>query len=341
MRRLRVLAVVDGRQVPPEDAAGVDPVTADWRTEYDVVGALRRLGHDVHVLGVGSDLRAIGRTVDEYRPHIVFNLLEDVHDVPIYDQNLVSYLELLRVPYTGCNPRGLMLARDKAIAKALLAHHGVPVPEFVVFPRGRAVGRPRGVPYPAIVKSLTKEGSEGLAQSSIVDSDARLAARVRFVHERLATDAIAERYVDGRELYVGILGNHRLQVLPIWELRFTNLPADARPIATARAKWNAAYQRRRGIASEAAGELPEPLAERIRDLCRRAYRVLRLSGCARIDLRLDRDGRVWVLEANPNPQLADGEDLARSAERAGVPYPALITRLLELGLRWSSRLNGA
>jgi D-alanine-D-alanine ligase len=295
----------------------------------------------VHVLGVGSDLGVIRRTIDEQKPHIVFNLLEDFHDVPIYDQNLVSYLELLRVPYTGCNPRGLMLARDKAISKTLLYYHRVPVPEFAVFRLDRAVRRPKRLPFPLIVKSLTKEGSAGIALPSIVDNDEKLAERVRFVHQRLGTDAIAERYVEGRELYVGVLGNHRLQVFPVWELFFTKMPDDVPRIATARVKWNPDYQKKHGIKTDAAKDLPEALVQRIQHLCKRIYRVLQLNGYARIDLRLDGEGRIYVLEANPNPQLANGEDFAESAGRAGVTYGALLARILGLGLRWSPERTGS
>ncbi len=215
---------MDERRIPPDDPTDEELTTADWKTEYDVTATLERLGHDVHVLGVGGDLNVIRRTLDEVKPDVVFNLLEDFHDVPIYDQNVVSYLEILRVPYTGCNPRGLMLARDKALSKALLASHRIPVPDYAVFRIGRKVRRPRRLTFPLIVKSLTKEGSEGIARHSVVDSDERLAERVRFVHERLGTHAIAERYIDGRELYVGVIGNERLQVFPVWELLFERLP---------------------------------------------------------------------------------------------------------------------
>jgi D-alanine-D-alanine ligase len=331
--KLRVLGLMDERLVPPQDARDVDLTTVEWKTEYDVARTLRSLGHEVQALGVRSDLGVIREAIDGYKPHVVFNLLEDFHDIPIYDQNLVSYLELLRVPYTGCNPRGLILARDKAISKTLLVYHRVPVPEFTVCQIGRNMQRPKRLKFPLIVKSLTKEGSAGIAQSSVVETDEKLAERVRFVHQRLRTDAIVERYIDGRELYVGILGNHRLQVLPIWELFFEKLPDDAARIATDRVKWNAAYQQRHGIKSDAAKDLPEPLVRHIQHLCKRVYRILQLSGCARIDLRLDSDGRVHVLEANPNPQLAHGEDFAASAERAGVSYGALIQRLLSLGLQ--------
>jgi D-alanine-D-alanine ligase len=333
VKKLRILALIEEGLVPPESVRGVDLAEVPWKTEWDVVSALRRLGHQVFSLGVESELAPIRHAIDEHKPDVVFNLLEDFHDVPIYDQNVASYLELLRVPYTGCNPRGLMLARDKALAKSILTYHRVPVPEFAVFRMGRAVRRSKRLRFPLIVKSLVKEGSAGIALPSVVDSDEKLAERVRHVHRRLGTDAIAERYIDGRELYVAILGNHRLQVLPVWELFFRNFPEDAPRIATARAKWDPAYQKKRGITTGPATDLPEALTQRIQTLCKRVYRALQLTGCARIDLRLDAEGRVYVLEANPNPQLQRDEDFADAAAHAGIAYEALIQRIVNLGLR--------
>jgi len=141
-RSLRVLALMDERLVPPDDVAGFDVGDVPWKTEFDVVSTVREIGHEVHSLGVSTDLLPIRKAVDEIHPHVVFNLLEDFHDIPTYDQNVVSYLELLRVPYTGCNPRGLTLARDKAIAKKLITYQRIRVPEFSVVRLGRKPRRP-------------------------------------------------------------------------------------------------------------------------------------------------------------------------------------------------------
>ena len=323
--------------VPPEDAEqrpAEERAAAPWRTEHDVVSTLTRLGHPVTPLGVRSDLGVIGAALQEVRPQIAFNLLEEFDGRAIWDHNVVSYLEMMRTPYTGCNPRGLMLSRDKALSKQILAYHRVPVPDFAVYPIGRPARRaPRRLRYPLFVKSLVEEASLGIAQASIVEDDARLAERVAFIHDRIGTDALVEQYIEGRELYVGVLGNRRLMVLPVWELLFTRMPDDVPRIATRKVKWDPAYQKKRGIVSRAAADLPPGAAEGIARLARRIYRILGLTGCARIDLRLDAAGRLWVLEANPNPQLARGEDFADSAAAAGLPYEELLQRLLTLGLR--------
>jgi len=336
-RTLRVLALMHDTLVPPEDVSGADLRNVPWKTEFDVVSTMQELGHEVHSLGVSTDLLPIRNAIDSLRPHVVFNLLEDFHDVPIYDQNVVSYLELLRVPYTGCNPRGLTLARDKAISKKLLAYHRIRVPEFTVVRLGRRPRRTSRLPFPLIVKSLVAEGSAGITQASIVYDDEKLAERVAWVHEHLATDAIVERYIEGRELYVGVLGNHRLQVLPVWELHFTKLSDDAPRIATEKVKWDAAYQKKVGIRTGLARGFDDTAIAGIQRLCKRIYRVLQMSGYARIDLRLTQDGTPYVLEANPNPQLAYGEDFAESADRAGIGYDELIQRILLLGIQARGR----
>ena len=308
--------------------------SAPWCTEYDVVSCLEGLGHEVFALGVGSELNPIRRAVRELRPHLSFNLLEGFDDVPQWDQNVVAYLELQKMKYTGCNARGLLLGRDKALAKKLLSYHRIRVAEFAVAPRGKAFRRPRKLAFPLIVKSLTFDSSIGISQASVVETEEKLAERVRFIHESIGTDALVESYIDGRELYVGILGNRRLSAFPIWELSFENLPEASRKIATERLKWSLSYQVKHGIASGPAVDLPEGLGPRIQNLCKRVYRVLCLSGYARIDLRLTPDGRVYVIEANPNPQIANSEEFASAAEASGLEYGQLLQRILNLGLAW-------
>src|SRR5438874_1579073 len=332
---MRVLALVHRHLIPPDTIEeGTDITSAPWRTEYDVITTLRQIGHEVRVLGVHDDLGEIRRLATEWKPHIAFNLLEGFDDVTIFDQNVVSHRELLKLSYTGCNPRGLLLARDKSLSKKLLAYHRIRVPEFEVFRAGRPIRRPKRLQFPLMVKSLTQEASIGISQASVVDSDEKLKERVAFIHESIGTAAIVEQYIEGRELYVGILGNQTLQAMPVWELFFKNMPEGARRIATDRVKWSVKYQNKYGIDSGPALELSDAKAEEIQHLCKRAYRALELSGYARIDLRLDEAGNCWVLEANPNPQIARGEDFAASAEKMGMTYEAVLQRIINLGIKW-------
>jgi len=338
MKPLRILALVHKHLVPPADTTNVDVINAEWKMEFDVTSTLELLGHEVKIVGIHDDLGLIRASAEEFKPQIVFNLLENFADVTTFDQNVVSYLELVRLPYTGCNPRGLTLARDKSLSKKLLAYHRIPVPEFIVVARGRRPKLPKRLCYPLIVKSLVYEASAGISQASVVENDAQLQRRIEFVHETYGT-AIVERFIDGRELYVGVLGNDRLTVFPVWEMSFANMPDNARRIATERVKWSTTYQQRHGIQTDQA-QLPADQAQRIQHLAKRVYRALDISGYARVDLRLDGDGRPFVIEANPNPQLAYGEDFAESAERAGLTYEQLLERIIALGLQWQPDRTG-
>jgi len=340
VKPVRVLALVDQNLVPPDDVEGKDTLDKPWKTEYDVVHTLREQGHEVRVLGVGDELSPIRWAIDQFKPQIAFNLLEAFADVATFDQNVVAYLELLRLPYTGCNSRGLLLARDKGISKKILHYHRIGVADFEVFLRGRRVRRPRRLEFPLIVKSLTLDASIGISQASVVDDDEHLVERVRFIHDHLGTDALVEEYIEGRELYVGVLGNDRLQLMPVWELDFSGMPEEARKIATERLKWSLTYQKKHRIVSGPAKDLPPEILKDITAVCKRVYRNLRQSGYGRIDLRLRGDGKVFVMEANPNPQLAYGEDFAESAETAGIEYGPLLERIMAHGLRWEPSALG-
>ena len=335
----RILALVHEHLVPPEDTTGIDVLEAEWKMEYDVIETLREMGHEVRVLGVHDDLAGIRPTAGFFEPHIVFNLMEAFAGVTTFDQNVVSYLELLRLRYTGCNPRGLIFARDKALSKKLLAYHRIPVPDFSVVRYGHKPTLPKKMHFPLIVKSLFFEASAGISQASVVEDEDQFARRVQFIHESLGTAAIIEQFIDGRELYVGVLGNERLEVLPVWEMSFAQMPENRWRIATERVKWNTQYQKKNGIMTNAA-KLDAAAVEHIQRIAKRAYRALDLNGYARIDLRMDEEGHAYVLEANPNPNLAYGEDFAESAETAGVSYETLLERIIALGLRWVPERTG-
>ncbi len=334
MKRLRVLVLMHEDLVPPDQVNGEDLKIVEWRTEYDVVSTLKKLGHEVQPLGVKSDLDVIRSTIERWQPDIAFNLLEEFDGVAVFDQHVVSYLELLHLPYTGCNPRGLMLARNKALTKKVLAFHQIPFPEFIEVPQGRTVKRPKWLSFPLIVKSVSEEASLGISQASIVEDDDKLSERVAFIHDSVGSGALIERYIEGREFYVGIIGNGQLQALPVWELILDKLPEDAKRIATERVKWSRKYQKKYGITSREAANLPEGKVEEIQDLAKQVYRALGLSGYARIDLRMTADGQLYVLEANPNPQIATDEDFADSAEKADYHYKELLQEILNVGLRW-------
>ena len=336
MKKLRVLVLVHPSLVPPDSLDQIPPEEIHvWKTEYYVVQALRTLGHEVRVLGVQYELLPIRQSVEDWSPHIVFNLLEEFHGITEFDQHVVSYLDLLKVPHTGCNPRGMTISRDKALSKKIATYHRIRTPRFATFPRRRTVRRPKDLEFPLIVKSLTEEASLGISQASVVHSDDELRERVGFVHSRIGSDAIVEEFIDGRELYVAAFGNERVTVLPTWELLFENLAAGATAIATARVKHDPRYQEARGIFQQQATDLPARLVDRLVRTTRRLYRLLLLTGYARIDYRLRADGELFFLEANPNPEIAPEEEFASAAAAAGIEYPQLLQKFLNLGLRAS------
>jgi D-alanine-D-alanine ligase len=335
MRRLRALVVVHASLVPPQSLEGhSDKEIEEWRTEYDVTSSLRKLGHDVRCVGVLDSLTELRTAIADWEPDIVFNLLEEFDGIVTYDQHVVAFLELMRQPYTGCNPRGLLLSRDKTLAKQLLAFHRIATPQFTVFRRGARVHVPRKLRFPLFVKSTVEDASLGIAQASVVEDAARLKERIEFVHEQIKSDALVEEYIEGRELYVGIMGNERLTRLPVWEMVFGSMPDSLAAIATRKVKWDKRYQAKYGITTHAAEDLPPAVLTALDRLSRRIYRALGLSGYARMDFRVNAQGQVYVLEANANPNLEAAEDFAESARAAGTSYAELLVRLIDLGLKY-------
>jgi len=338
MKKLRILALMHRDLVPPDNTRGIpEKEKLEWVTEYDVVKGLMSLGHDVNKLGVATDLGRIREAILEYKPHIAFNLLEEFHGDALYDQHVVSYLELMRQPYTGCNPRGLTLSHDKALCKKILSYHRILTPSFAVIPLGRKVKKPKRLNYPILVKSAIEEGSYGISQASVVHNDEKLNERVSFIHESIGSDALIEEYIDGREFYLGMMGNQRVETLPLWELWFTKLPEGSSNIATSKVKWDNDYQKKIGLRTGAARKLPEGVEEKIIKMCKRAYRALGITGYARMDLRLDKDNKIYLIEANPNPQLAKEEDFAYAALKSEINYEGLLNKIITLGMSYGKR----
>ena len=330
----RVLVLVDQEfQMPESLDKADDKWLAERKTEYDVITALDKLGHETRILGGVTDLRVIRESLTEWNPQIIFNLLEQFFGENFYVPYLLGYLELMHQPFTGCNPSGLTFAYNKPLMKQILAFHRIPIPHFKVFPRGKGVRRARWLSYPLIVKSTSEHGSEGISQASVVTSDEKLKERVEFIHTRLQTDAMAEEYIEGRELYVGVMGNNRLEAFPIWEFQFGNLPDGSQAIATSKMKWDTKYREKLGVTTGPAKNLPPGFEELMSKLCKRIYSILGLCGYARMDFRLTADGKIYLIEPNPNPDLGREEDFAESAKATGVSYEDLIQRVLNLGLR--------
>jgi D-alanine-D-alanine ligase len=334
LKKLRVMVLCHEDLVPPETIEGLTAKEiAPFKTEWDVISTLKKIGHEVSPVGVYNNLGVIGNALMETKPHIAFNLLEEFHGYPLYDQHVVSYLELMKQAYTGCNPRGLTISHDKALTKMVLRYHRIQVPAFAVFHMNRKVQRSKRLKFPLLVKSISEEGSVGIARASIVNDDAKLAERVEFIHRQTKTHAIAEQYIAGREIYVSVIGNQRLQTYTPWELVIEKLPEGAPNIATSKLKWDPAYQEKVGVVTRAA-DLDKKMRNKLERLSKKIYRTLFLSGYARLDYRVTEDGHIYVLEANPNPQIANEEDFADSAKHCGVDYETLLQKIMTSGMRY-------
>ncbi len=333
-KKLKVLVLFDGTGPTKIDQdLSKEMKTEDWKTEANVMAALGALGHTAEHLAIFDDLDLLRQKLENFAPDVLFNLVEEFKSNPGFDQNIVSLLEMQGVPFTGCGATGLVLCKHKGISKKILSYHRIHVPNFVVIARGQRVARPKQLKFPILVKPVKEEASYGISQASFVETDEEFRERVAFIHEKHDADAIAEEYIEGRELYVSLMGNLRLSVFPIRELIFREVPPDEPKIATYRAKWDEEYRKRWGLQNRFANGLEPALVARIEETCKRIYRLLTIDGYARIDLRLTAANEVYFIEANPNPHLAEDEDFALSAGKAGLPYPQLIDRIIRHGMK--------
>ena len=331
-KKLKILVLCDAIEPTPPDHDLATYLAGDRKTEADVLAAFGQLGHTTDHLVIFDNLDLLRQKIESFQPDIIFNLADQFRNNRAFDQNIVSFLEMHGLPFTGCGSTGLTLCKHKAISKKILGYHRIHVPEFTVIPRGRRGLRPRRLKFPILIKPLKEEASYGISQASFVETDEQFRERVQFIHEKYANDAIAEEYIAGRELYVSILGNQRLEVFPIRELVFKEVPPDEPKIATYKAKWDEEYRKRWGLQNQFAEGLEPVLVQEIRQTCKRIYRLLTIDGYARIDLRVTPTNEIYFIEANPNPILAADEDFAQSAIKGGVAYPQLMHRIVRFGL---------
>jgi D-alanine-D-alanine ligase len=332
-KRLKVLVLFDGvRPTKIDEDLSKEMKTEDWKTEANVMAALGELGHTAEHLAIFDDVDLVRQKVEGFEPDVLFNLVEQFKNNPGFDQNIVSLLEMQGIPFTGCGATGLTLCKHKGISKKILGHHGIPTPNFVVIPRGQRIGGPRKLRFPILVKPVKEEASYGISRASFVQNEEQFRERIAFIHEKHNADAITEEYIDGRELYVSLMGNARLTVFPIRELVFREVPPNEPKIATYKAKWDEEYRKRWGLDGRFAEDLEPTLVAEIGQTCKDIYRLLTIDGYARIDLRLTADNKIYFIEANPNPHLAADEDFAQSAAKAGLKYPQLIQAIIRLGM---------
>ncbi len=327
--KILVLFDVARHRDPKETFSAESLKEEDKPTEADVLQCLHRLGHEVETLAVFDNVADIVEKLKACSPDLVFNLSESFHQDRSYEPNIPALLELMKVRYTGSGPDALLLCKDKALAKKVLAYHHVRLPNFVVSHRLSPLRRLGRFKYPAFVKPVGEESSDGISQASFVRDEHEAIERTRFIHQKFDSDALIEEYIEGRELYVSVLGNRRLTVFPPREIFFEHVPEDVPKFATFHAKWNETYRKKWGITNGAARALPADTEKELRKLTRNVYRLLKIRGFGRLDVRLTANGELFVIEANPNPSLAQDEDFSQAAADAGMSYDSLIQAILE------------
>jgi D-alanine-D-alanine ligase len=313
----------------PEDRGG----TADLETQVrHICRTLRRLGHTVTVLPLAHDLFAFQNRLRRLRPNVVFNLYDDVVHGALYDMRLAALVRMMGFPLTGCPALALGLTRYKYMSASLLAGAGIPIPgNTAILETVRSVDQHKWQ-FPIIVQPSQEHAGIGLDRHSVVRSKKALRLKVREILRTYKQPALAQRFLPGREFNIGIVGGNRMRVLPLAEVDYTTLPTEIPPIMSYAAKWvetSTEYQNTKVVCP---AEVDPELTRRIGDVALRAFRAVGGRGYGRVDLRLDEFGQPCVLEVNCNPCLDEGMGLARSAEKAGIPYPKLLEMILRAAL---------
>jgi D-alanine-D-alanine ligase len=307
---------------------------------FQVEEALGRAGHEPTRLEIRTDVATVVRELEESRPELVFNLTEGFGGKSALDSNVAGLLNLLGLRYTGSSPSGLMLAGDKSLTKKVLSFHGVPTPEFATVYRG-ALDWSHDLEFPLIVKPPQEDASIGVTTKSVVHDVKELFERIHDLQAVYQSPVLVERFIDGREFYVGVLGNAHAEALPVIELDFTGFPAHLPKVASFDAKWSGGEDGGGDAGSDEHPEfagtrsifpegLDEELEKRMHEVAIDAFQALRLRDYARIDLRVTAAGEIYVIEVNPNCYLEKSGEFARAAAKAGMEHDALIGRIVEL-----------
>jgi len=327
---VKIAVIFDSLHPEWEDDAFKREVEAKAEeAEYDVARALLAGGHDVLMIGIGDDVAPLLTKLAAFQPKLVFNGCEGFRKNARHEYAVAALLDMYGYRYTGSPPTALLVARNKSLTKKILAYHGIRVPAFAEFHDGDKLVRPSELRFPLIVKPLLEDASIGIAQASVVEDDASLGQRVEFIHEKYHQAAIVEELVEGREVYVGLIGNDNLEVLPLTEMTFGEPEIGEHRIATYKAKWDEEYRKKKKIKNVFAKGVSEELTRRIGEICSTAFHALWLQDYGRVDVRLAHDNEVYVLEVNPNPFIAAEHELAEAAEKSGLKYNAFIQRIVD------------
>jgi D-alanine-D-alanine ligase len=326
----RVLVDEDEEQAPGGEKSPVVRTLDKKEVEEEVADALVKLGHEpvlYELDGTMKSLLGLARADCD----LVFNLAESFADDDTADFKIAAFLELLGRKYTGTGTHGLMLAQDKAIAKKIFAFHGIHTPTFARCYRGR-LDFSHDLSFPVIVKPAREDGSIGIEFSAVVSSIRELMERMDWLHSNFDSPVLIEEYIDGREMYVGVIGNDNPAALPVIELDLSKLPEGTPKIAAAEVKWGKGTKAYRDTKSAVATDLPDETVAALQQTAVAAFQALELRDYGRVDMRLQADGTVHVIEVNPNPWLSSRAEFAMAARKSGRTYTQLVEEIVELAI---------
>ena len=297
-----------------------------------VENAVRTLGHQCFVMAIHDEILTVMHWLQEIRPDVVFNLCESVYGNTCWEMNIPALLDLFRIPYTGSSPLTLGLCQDKGKVKDILQSQGILTPRYKIFDRG--VGPVKGNIFPIIVKPLHEDGSLGISKESVVFDNEALSRQIQYVIEKYHQPALVEEFIDGRELNAGLLeSDGKVGVLPISEIDYSEFPEGVPKICGYEAKWMAdsiEYQKSKPIC-------PAPLEwvmkKRVEHIAVKAFKLFGCRDYARVDIRIDRNGKIYVLEVNPNPDISPESGMTRAIKVQGMTYEDFIGALLERSLQ--------
>ena len=305
-----------------------------------VVRALRKGGHEVRTLGVHGDIRKLTGTLLRHKPDLVFNLAESFGNSLFGDIGVAGVLEMMGLAFTGSGPGDLYLAQDKALGKKLLAFEGIGYPKFAVFSRDASLETGGNLRMPLFVKPVRMDASIGIDAKSLVQDAVEMMKRVVMIHQKAGDDALCEEYIEGREFYVGILGNQKPLVLPVIEMDFSGMPEGKPHFLDQKAKFDVQSKEFKGSVPIMA-DLPDEMRARLQKVSLDAYRALRVRDYGRVDLRLTDTGEIFVLEVNAGCYLEERDELAKAAAAAGIDYVSLINQIADLAVERHAALPKA
>lgn len=353
MRRPKVKVAVLYNESNPEMYRKTDSVetqSLEFKTYFEVenttpmeeyeyiVEKLKSVGFNAYSLNIKDDLNFLLKHLTEVKPDVIFNFIEIFKDNPRFEMNIVGLYELLGIPYTGAPAMGLANCQNKVLAKRLLSSAGIRIPHFFIV-HAKSTKYPHRLKYPLLVKPAFEDASVGIENESIVSNGKQLRKRIEHVLKQFNQPALVEEFIEGRELNVAVLGDKRLRVLPISEIDFSQMPDHLHNIVSFQAKWDPHHESYHKTIPICPAPLPKNIEKRAKELAFRSFKVMGCRDYARVDMRLSKNNKLYVLEVNPNPDITEGAGFMRSAQHAGLSYAQALKKIVTYALKRKVVMN--